>query len=69
MRDYFPECAVDCINDVLYTATKCDEGDFVCLCLHSNQYAIYAAAEQCAIAACGYDVAQRESLTSTAELY
>ena len=60
VADYFPECAVDCVNDVLGTATTSDPEDSICLCLHSNQYKIYAAAEQCAIDACGYDVAQRE---------
>lgn len=61
ITDYFPECSVDCINDVLYTSTSCSEGDLVCLCLHSNQYKIYAAAQECAIAACGFDVAQSET--------
>lgn len=61
LADYFPACAVDCISDVIFTATPCEQGDLVCACLHGNQYKIYAAAEQCAIDACGYDVAQRES--------
>lgn len=60
IADYFPECSVDCVTNVLYTSTDCAEGDFPCLCLHSNQYKIFAAAEACSIAACGYDVAQRK---------
>ena len=60
ISDFFPACAVDCVEDVLYTATTCEEHDDICLCQHSNQYKIYAAAEQCVIDACGYDVAQRK---------
>lgn len=59
VEDYFPECAVDCVNKGI-ALTTCDPNDSICLCLRSNQYVVYNSAEQCAIDACGYDFAQRK---------
>lgn len=55
--DYFPECSLDCLTSVV-GATDCATDDFVCICLHSNQYKIYEASEKCVIDACGFEVAQ-----------
>lgn len=58
-EDYFPECSLECIEAGV-ASTDCDPNDSICLCTRTNRYAVYNHAEQCVIAACGFDFAQRK---------
>ncbi|KAJ2904429.1 putative cfem domain-containing protein [Zalerion maritima] len=65
--DYFPECALDCLDSAVSSVTDCTVDDSSCQCEDANQSAIQTAATSCIIEACGSDVAINEVLPAAAE--
>lgn len=60
IKDFFPECAVKCIEASLPAAKECATGDTFCLCRHSNYEDVYLDAYDCVVDACGFDKAEGE---------
>ncbi|KAH6876630.1 hypothetical protein B0T10DRAFT_197715 [Thelonectria olida] len=57
LKDYFPECSIDCLETGTEKATDCELDDAVCWCVQSNYEAIYNQALNCVMEECGADKA------------
>lgn len=60
IKDFFPECAVKCIEASIPAAKECATGDTFCLCRHKNYEDVYLDAYDCVVDACGFDKAEGE---------
>lgn len=54
-QDYFPKCALDCLDKATKQATDCSLDDAVCMCVQKNYEAIYNAGVNCVLSDCGPD--------------
>lgn len=57
VKDYFPECSVDCVLEATEDATDCDTDDAWCQCIQKNYEAIYDSGLNCVMSDCGADKA------------
>jgi hypothetical protein len=56
-QDVVPKCSVDCLTKGIKDATTCSLTDSQCQCQVDNSRAIYTAALDCVMQACGSDIA------------
>lgn len=56
-KDYFPQCALKCLDQATKQATDCSLDDAVCMCVQKNYEAIYNAGVNCVLQDCGPDEA------------
>lgn len=63
MSDSMPECAVECLEDGIESATDCalDDGD--CICEVDNYRNTYDSSTACVLQACGAAAALGKSLS------
>lgn len=53
MADSLPECAVDCLENGIESATNCSVDDGDCICEVDNYRNTYDASTACVLQACG----------------
>lgn len=53
--EYFPKCALDCLDQGTKKATDCSLDDAVCWCVQKNYENIYDASLACVLKDCGAD--------------
>ncbi|POR34793.1 Uncharacterized protein TPAR_05002 [Tolypocladium paradoxum] len=66
-QDYFPKCALDCLDIATTQATICSLDDAVCMCVQKNYEAIYNSGVNCVLQACGPDEAVGKVLPAGAK--